>query len=336
MVKIGVIGYGYWGPNLVRNFFLHDEVIVKTVADLRADKLALLKKIYPSVTVTTNYLDILQDNKIDAVAIATPVKTHYRLAKEAIQAGKHVLIEKPMTDSFIEGQKLVDLALKKKKVLMVDHTFIYTSAVRKIKNLIEKGEIGKMKYFDSIRTNLGIFQEDINVLWDLASHDLSILQFLHSEKPHSVQAVAASHTRNAIENIGFLILKYKSGLIAHFDASWSTPVKIRMTIIGGDRKMIVYNDVEPTEKVKVYSTGFYEKKDVDKLRVLIQYREGDIYVPKVESVEALEYMTGDFIKSIKSGHEPLSNWKLGLEVVKILTLSDKSLKKGGKEVKYNE
>jgi predicted dehydrogenase len=332
MIKIGIIGYGYWGPNLVRNFFNLNSCAVSEVADTRVERLKLLKKNYPSIKITTDVNDIFDDKSIDAVVIAVPISSHFKLAKRALEKGKHVLVEKPMTSSLKNSLILIDLAKKKKKVLMVDHTFLYTDAVQKIKKFIDNGELGKINYFDSTRINLGLFQKDVNVLWDLAAHDVSILLYLISEKPQTVLATGVSHTKNKIENIAFMTLKYKSGLIAHFDCSWSSPVKVRQTLIGGSKKMIVYNDVEPSEKIKIYDSGSQLKKN--KSDVLIDYRTGDIQIPKIELKEGLSSMAADFLNAVKTGKKPISDSQLGLEVVKILTLADWSMKQGGKPVKY--
>jgi predicted dehydrogenase len=334
MIKIGVIGYGYWGPNLVRNFFENNSFEIKTVVDLSTDRLANLKKHYPSICTTTDHNDIFKDKEIDAVIIATPISTHYKLTKKALDCDKHVLVEKPLAHSYKEAIELVELARKRKKILMVDHTFLYTDAVQKIKSLIDKGEIGKVNYFDSTRTNLGLFQTDANVIWDLAAHDVSILTYLISEKPESIQASGVSHTKNGIENISFITVKYSSGLLAHFNSSWSSPVKIRRILIGATKKMIVYDDIEPTEKIKVYDSGYKFINDNDKKRISIDYRIGDIYIPKVELKEALSNLAADFLKAINTEHKPISSGTLGLQVVKILSLADQSMKKGGKPMKY--
>ena len=302
------------------------------VADTRFERLNLLKKNYPSIKTTTDVNAIFDDKSIDAVVIAVPISSHFKLAKKALEQGKHVLVEKPMTASLKNSQALVDLAKKKKRILMVDHTFLYTDAVQKIKKAIGKGEIGRVKYFDSTRINLGLFQKDVNVLWDLAAHDISILLYLISEKPQTVSATGVSHTKNKIENIAFMTLKYKLGFIAHFDCSWSSPVKVRQTLIGGSKKMIIYNDLEPTEKIKIYDSGYQLKKN--KSEILVDYRIGDIQIPKIDLKEGLSSMASDFIYSIKTGKKPISNSQLGLEVVKILTLADQSMKLNGRPVKY--
>ena len=335
MIKIAIIGYGYWGKNLVRNFFGLPNCTLQVVADTDINRLTPLRQLYPSVEITQDINSIFNNPKIDAVVIATPVFTHYMLAKQALLAGKHVLVEKPMTSSVSEAEELIELALKKGKQLMLDHTFLYTGAVERIKQILEKGEVGKINYIDSTRINLGLFQPDINVLWDLAPHDVSICFHLVKDIPFSVQASGISHTKNGIENIAYLTLNYQSNLIAHFNCSWSSPVKIRQMLIGGDKKMIVYNDMEPTEKVKMYDTGFDVKSDEDINKIRVDYRIGDIYIPKLQTREALAGMAADFVSCILNETEPVSNWKIGLMVVKILEAASQSMHARGKEIKLN-
>ena len=335
MINVGIIGYGYWGPNLVRNFFGQKDCVIKSVADARPNRLELLAKAYPSVQGVLNADDILNDPAIDAVVIATPVFTHFPLAQKALQNGKHVLLEKPMASSVQECNILIGLATQKNLLLMVDHTFLYTGAVEKIKELIDTNALGNVKYLDSTRINLGLFQPDINVLWDLAPHDLSILRYLHDEKPYSVNATGISHTHNGIENIAFMTINYQSGFIAHLNCSWSSPVKVRMMLIGGDQKMIIYNDVEPTEKIKVYDTGYELKSDEDKNKILVDYRVGDIYVPKVNNKEALAQVASDFIGGILEKRTPRSSHHIGLDIVKMLEASEQSIKNKGAEVKIS-
>jgi predicted dehydrogenase len=334
-MNIAIIGFGYWGPNLVRNFNAVNECKVKYVCDFRAERLALVNKQYPSVTTTNNVEDALNDTSVDAVVIATPVFTHFSLAQKALLKGKHVLIEKPMTSTSAEALELQQLAQKMNKLLMVDHTFLYTGAVQKMKQLITSGQIGNIKYFDSTRINLGLFQPDINVLWDLAPHDISILNYLISDTPYSVNATGVSHTHNAIENIAYLTVNYKSGFIAHFNCSWTSPVKIRTMLIGGDEKMLVFNDLEPTEKIRIYDTGYAHKTDEEKIRVLVDYRIGDVFIPKVDSKEALFGMASDFVNSIKENKKPVSDFESGLNVIRILEASQQSIKQNGKEIILN-
>ncbi len=332
-INVGVIGYGYWGPNIVRNFFAASACTVKSVADGRQERLNQLARIFPSIQGVKDAEDIINNKEIDAVVIATPVFTHYALAKRALQNGKHVLIEKPMTSSVAEADDLIELATQKGLTLMADHTFLYTGAVEKMKELIDTEVIGKPLYFDSARINLGLFQPDVNVLWDLAPHDISILTYLVSEMPESINATGISHTRNKVENIAYLTVNYNSDFIAHFNCSWSSPVKVRQTLIGGDKKMILYNDLEPSEKVRVYDTGYDHKTEEDKTRIMVDYRTGDVFIPKLSSREALAGVADDFIKSILNKKEPLANAHLGRKVVKILEASQESIKHNGKEVK---
>jgi predicted dehydrogenase len=332
MLTIAIIGYGYWGPNLLRNFSSLENVKVHSVADLRADRLELVKKNYPTIHTTTDIESIFNYEEISAIIIATPVHTHFALSKKALQFGKHVLVEKPISMTSVEAKELIDLAKSMNKHLMVDHTFLYTGAVKKIKQVIEQGEIGNIRYFDSTRINLGLFQPDINVLWDLAAHDLSILLYLLKDRPVSVNATGISHTKNGIENIAYLTLNFNSDLIAHFNCSWSSPVKIRQTLIGGDKKMIVYNDMEPTEKIKIYNTGYSHRTDEERTKILVDYRVSDIYIPQLELKEALLSMSEDFIKTITQNTAPVSDQYLSLEIIKILEASQQSIKNNGKEV----
>jgi predicted dehydrogenase len=332
-ITIGVIGYGYWGPNIVRNFFSIDHCRIKSVADERSERLAILAKNFPSISGVNNAEDIINDTAINAVVIATPVFTHFELAKKALEKGKHVLIEKPLASTVAESEELINLAEQKGLTLMVDHTFLYTGAVQKMKELIDSGVVGTPRYFDSSRINLGLFQSDVNVLWDLAAHDISILIYLIKDIPESINATGISHTHNHVENIAYMTVNYNSDFIAHINCSWTSPVKVRQTLIGGDKKMILYNDIEPSEKVRVYDTGFYHTTDEDKKKILVDYRIGDIYIPKLSAEEALTGVANDFIQSILQKKEPLSNAQLGIGVVKILEASQQSIKNKGKEVK---
>jgi predicted dehydrogenase len=332
MVNVAIIGYGYWGPNLVRNFLSSDSSRVTMVADARQERLDLVTRPYPSIKTTQQPADVFKSSEVDAVVIATPVFSHFDLAQQALKAGKHVLIEKPMTSSVKEADDLIKLAKEKKKALMVDHTFLYTGSVKKMKELIEQDVIGKVNYFDSVRINLGLFQPDINVLWDLAPHDLSILRYLIQEEPYSVNATGVSHTNNGIENVAYMTVNYKSGIIAHFTCSWSSPVKIRMMLVGGDKKMIVFNDIEPSEKIKIYDTGYSVRTDLEKQRILVDYRVGDVHIPKVEMQEALQGVARDFISAIVNDTTPVSDYKMGREVVKLLEAAQHSIKNRGKEV----
>lgn len=332
MVNVGIIGYGYWGKNLTRNFSIQEKGKLSMLADGEAKNLDLFKKNYPSVKTTLSAKDLINSPDIDAVVIATPVSSHFELAFLALSAGKHVLVEKPMTATPEESEKLIHLAAQKNLVLMVDHTFLYTGAVMKMKALIHDGIIGKPLYFDSIRINLGLFQPDVNVLWDLAPHDISILTHLIHENPVSVNATGTSHTGNGIENVAYMTVNYPNDFIAHFNCSWSSPVKVRHTLIGGDKKMMVYNDLEPSEKIRIYDTGYKHNTDEELNQIRVDYRVGDIYIPKLSGKEALYGVAEDFISSILENREPLANGKHGLEVVKILSAAQESIKNKGKEV----
>ena len=332
MIKIGIIGFGYWGPNLVRNFSNQKDGVVTKIAESRTDRHLHISKLYPSLKIVADSNELIHDKDVDAVVIATPVFSHFNLAKEALLAGKHVLLEKPMTASVDESKELIDLAKSKNLVLMVDHTFLYTGAVKKMKDLIDDNQLGKLQYFDSTRINLGLFQPDVNVLWDLAPHDISILNFLVNKKPYSVNATGVSHTNNGIENVAYLTVNYEDDFIAHFNCSWTSPVKVRSTLIGGDQKMLVYNDLEPSEKIRIYDTGYLHSSDEEKNRIMVDYRTGDVFIPKISSQEALFGVAYDFIDCIIHSKEPLANAELGLEVVKVLEASQQSIKNKGKEI----
>ena len=331
-MNIAIIGYGYWGPNLLRNFSQVNNCKVKKVSDFRSDRLVIVSKTYPGIKVSTDPDDILLSKEIDAVVIATPVFTHFSLAKKALENGKHVLLEKPMTSTIKEAEELMNLAKQKGLLLMVDHTFLYTGAVMKMKQIINEKSIGEIQYFDSSRINLGLFQIDVNVLWDLAPHDISILLHLINKIPYSVNATGISHTKNGIENVAYLTINYSENFIAHFSCSWTSPVKLRTMLIGGDKKMLVFNDLEPSEKIRIYDTGYNYKTDEEKNRLMVDYRTGDVYIPKLESKEALFGMASDFINSIINKTEPLSNAQLGLDVIQILEASQQSIKNKGKEI----
>lgn len=331
-IQIGLIGLGYWGPNLIRNFFSTKRCKLIAIADLQVDKLEKFKTIYPGIETYIDAETLIKNKNIDAIVVATPVFSHFPLAKAALENDKHVLIEKPMASSVQEAETLIELALKKNKILMVDHTFLYTGAVQKIKELIDNDVIGKLKYIDSTRINLGLFQPDINVLWDLAPHDISILNYICNEKPVAVHATGICHTNNGMENIAYLTLKYQNDLIAHFNCSWTSPVKIRKFLIGGDKKMILYDDMEPTEKVKLYDTGYEHKSEEDRRRILVDYRTGDIFVPKLSTSEALIGVANDFVNSIIEHTSPISDAILGLNVVKVLEAAQKSIKQKGVEI----
>lgn len=336
MVKVALIGYGYWGVNLLRNLATIKQSEVAMVCDSREERLKVINETYPRVSTTTSFEDVINNNQVEAIVIATPTFSHYELAKKALQAGKHVLVEKPLTATTEQAEELIQLATTKGLQLMVDHTFLYSGAVEYMKELVESGGIGTLKYFDSTRINLGLLQPDVNVLWDLAPHDISILSFLQQEQPISVNATGVSHTGNGIENIAYMTLNYKSGFIAHFNCSWTSPVKLRTTLIGGDKKMIVYDDINPTEKVRIYDTGYECKTLEDRTKIYVDYRVGDISIPKVSTHEPLRRMLEDFLSCIENGNTPVSSWEVGLRTVRILEAAQQSIKQNGKLILINQ
>ncbi|HQV30536.1 MAG TPA: Gfo/Idh/MocA family oxidoreductase [Calditrichia bacterium] len=333
-LNIGVIGVGYWGPNLVRNFTANQRTHVLGVSDLNPERLAFIAARFPGVETTEDYRDLINNPKIDAVAICTPVFTHFEIAKAALEAGKHVLVEKPMTSTSSQGEHLMDLATQKNLVLMVDHTFLFTGAVRKIKEIVDSGELGDLYYFDSTRVNLGLFQHDINVIWDLAPHDISIMEYLINARAEAVVTTGADHVGNGIEDVAYLTVYYPGNVIAHINVNWLSPVKIRQTLIGGTRRMVVWDDNSPSEKIKVYDKGIEVLQTKEKLyETLIQYRTGDMYCPKVPQLEALMMEVDHFADCIEKGEKCLSGGDLGLKVVRILEASEKSIKQRGKEIR---
>ena len=335
MIKLGVIGFGYWGPNIVRNFFNNQEKTVVKICDFSADRLVFANTTYPTIPTTTDPMEILHDPMIDAVAIITPVFTHYDLAKEALLNGKHVFIEKPFTSTSRQAEELIELAAQKKLLLMVDHTFLFTGAVTKMKELVENGSLGNLYYYDSVRVNLGLFQHDINVIWDLAPHDISIMNYLvPGLKPVSVNATGACHVGTGLEDVAYLFVKYENDFIAHFHSNWLSPVKIRKTLVAGDKKMLVWDDLEQDNKIKIFDSGIEVKNKEEIYKLLVQYRTGEMYTPRVENIEALKVEAEYFINCIKSNNlNPFNDGEAGLAVVKILEASDLSIKNGGKEVK---
>jgi predicted dehydrogenase len=333
VIKLGVIGYGYWGPNLVRNFSEAGTSEVVAVSDLDPKRLALVKSRYPGVEVTTDHKTLLANPDIDAIAIATPVASHFDLAMAALQAGKHVFIEKPLTESVAQGEKLVEEADRRKLLLHVDHTFNYTGAVRKIRELVASGDLGDLLYYDSVRVNLGLFQHDVNVIWDLAVHDLSIMDFVFPLKPLAVSATGISHVPGKPANIAFLTLFLENNAIAHLNVNWLAPVKIRRTLIGGSRKMIEFDDLQPSEKIKVYDKGITLTGDKENLyKTLIGYRTGDMWAPQLEITEALREEAQHFVRCIEAGEQSISDGQAGLRVVRILEAATSSLNGQGQPV----
>jgi len=331
MVRIGVIGYGYWGPNVVRNFHTLNDARVAVVCDKRSESLKRAKQAFPDVEVTTDISRVVMSPDVDAVAVVTPVWTHFDLAKAALENGKHVFVEKPFTSTAEQAEELVDLGSKKNLRIMVDHTFLFTGAVKKIRQLIDGDELGKLYYYDSTRVNLGLFQHDVNVIWDLAPHDLSIMDYLIRDEPKAIIATGESHL-NTHEDLAYITVYFESNMIAHINVNWLSPVKVRTTLIGGEKKMVVWNDVEADEKVKVYDKGVQITARQGVYDLLVSYRSGDMWAPKVEQTEALRAECQYFIDCVKDGKEPFNDGYSGLKVVKMLEAADKSIKAKGRMV----
>lgn len=336
MIKFAVIGYGYWGPNLVRNIADNPNAELTAICDLSADQLTKAANRYPGVLATASVKDVINNPAIDAIAIATPVSTHFELAMAALEAGKHVLIEKPMTQTTEEATQLIEIAERKGLTLLVDHTFIYTEAVRAIRDLIQRDELGEIYYYDSIRVNLGLFQHDVNVIWDLAVHDFSILDYVLDKKAVAVSVTGLSHIPNSPENVAYISLFFENNTIAHVNVNWLAPVKIRQTLVGGSKKMILYNELEQSEKIKVYDKGVspVEAKD-DIYQMLVGYRSGDMWSPALPAREALNTEIDHFIECINTGAAPLTDGRMGLRVVEMLQASTQSMHEKGRPVELN-
>lgn len=334
MINIGVIGVGYWGPNLIRNFVANPDTNMRICCDLKDERLKYINSLYPAVTVTKNYLDIINNPGVDLIAVCTPVLTHYEVAKAALNAGKHVLIEKPMTATSRQAEELINLAERKNLRIFVDHTFIFTGAVRKIKEYIQKGELGEVYYFDSVRINLGLFQHDVNVLWDLAPHDVSIMHHLLANKPEYVVANGAAHFNSGLEDVAYLTVYFPNNLIAHIHTNWLSPVKIRQTLIAGSKKMVVWDDNQPSEKVRIYDKGVEMIQTPDQVyNLLVQYRTGDMFCPKIDGMEALTAEINHIVECLQQNKSAIADGKAGWIVVKILEAAQESIKNRGKEVK---
>ncbi len=334
MVNVGVIGIGYWGPNMVRNFVANPKTNVLYCSDLRKERLNFVTSLYPKVKTTADYNEIIKDPAVDAVVICTPVFTHYEIARNALKSEKHVLIEKPMTSTTAEAEELINLAEQKNLKIMVDHTFLYTGAVIKIKDLIDSGKVGNLYYFNSVRVNLGLFQHDVNVIWDLAPHDISIMDFVIPHHAEAVVATGADHVGNGLEDVAYLTVYYPDNIISHIHVNWLSPVKIRQTLIGGTKKMVVWDDNDPSEKIKIYDKGIEVIKTADQVYdTLIQYRTGDMHCPKVPQTEALALEVDEFAECILNDAKSISDGQLGYDVVQILEASEKSIKNRGMEVK---
>jgi predicted dehydrogenase len=328
MLKFGVIGYGYWGPNIVRNLASLDGSKVVAVCDSSPAAQARARKAYPGTTVTADSSELTSSPEINAIAVVTPVWTHYELAKAALQNGKHIFVEKPFTSNVAQAEELINLAARKNLQIMVDHTFLFTGAVRKIRELLQQGTLGKLYYYDSTRVNLGLFQHDVNVLWDLAPHDLSIMDYLLEKSPEAVVTTGQTHL-NGVEDVAFMTLYFPNKIIAHINVNWLSPVKVRTTLIGGEKKMLVWNDLEADEKIRVYDKGVTINTQEGLYDLLVSYRSGDMWAPQIEQVEALRRELGYFVECISSNQSPFNDGAAGLRVVKMLQAGSESLSRRG-------
>ncbi|MGB8540605.1 MAG: Gfo/Idh/MocA family oxidoreductase [Candidatus Acidiferrales bacterium] len=328
VLKVGVIGYGYWGPNIVRNFHGQERSRVVAVCDKSPKSLQRVRMAFPDMPTTSDFGELLTSPEIDAVAVVTPVWTHFELAKTALENGKHVFVEKPFTCTTAQAEELIELADRKHLKIMVDHTFLFTGTVKRMKELIDDGTLGELYYYDSTRVNLGLFQHDVNVLWDLAPHDLSIMDYLIKEKPEAVVATGERHL-NGVADIAFMTLYYPNNMIGHINVNWLSPVKVRTTLIGGEKKMMVWNDLEADEKLKVYDKGVQMNGD-GVYQLLVSYRSGDMWAPRVEQVEALKMEAAYFVDCIMNDKTPFNDGVAGLHVVRMLEAADQSLQQKGK------
>jgi predicted dehydrogenase len=331
MIRIGVIGYGYWGPNVVRNLRGLDGCRVSAVCDQSPAALKRIKQAHPDLPVTTQSSELLESPEIDAIAVVTPVYAHFKLAKAALENGKHVFVEKPFTSTVQQAEELIELAERKNLKIMVDHTFLFTGAVRKIRELVDDGVLGSLYYYDSTRVNLGLFQHDVSVVWDLAPHDLSIMSFLIPEEPEAVIATGQAHLNGHVD-VAFLTVYFPGNTIAHINVNWLSPVKVRTTLIGGEKKMLVWNDLEADEKIKIYDKGVQMSNGQGLYELMVSYRSGDMWAPRIEQAEALRVELGYFIDSIVENRTPINDGVAGLRVVKLLEAADRSLAQRGRAV----
>ena len=327
-MKFGVIGYGYWGPNIVRNLMSLEGSHVIAIAEISPAARLRAQKAYPGVLVTANAMDVITSTEIDAIAVVSPVWTHYELTKAALENGKHVFVEKPFTSTGAQGESLINLAEQKNLKIMVDHTFLFTGAVKKIRQLLDEGALGNLYYYDSTRVNLGLFQHDVNVLWDLAPHGLSIMDYLIKGNPEAVVATGQGHL-NGHEDVAFMTLYFPEKVIAHINVNWLSPVKVRTTLIGGEKRMVVWNDLEADEKVKVYDKGVKISSREGVYELLVSYRSGDMWSPQLEQGEALRQELSYFVDCVSTGQEPFNNGSAGLRVVRMLETASESLNKKG-------
>lgn len=332
-VSVALVGFGYWGPNLARNFNVCSQTTLSSICEFNEKRQKEAARLFPQAKVTSDFNQLLSDKSIDAIAVATPVSTHFELCKQILESGKHVWVEKPMTFSLDQARELERISKEKKLVCMVDHTFLFTGAVKKLKQLISSGELGDLYYYDSVRSNLGLFQHDVNVIYDLAPHEFSILAYLIPEDPISVQAMGSSHAGNDLENLAYIHIEYPGHKIAHFHLSWLAPVKLRRTVIGGNKKMVLYDDIEATEKIKIYDKGIMvHRGEGEESKFKIDYRLGDMIAPKLEQTEALAKAVEHFSEVIKNGSAPITGAELGVKVMRMIEAAQLSIKENGRRV----
>jgi predicted dehydrogenase len=332
MIRVGIIGYGYWGPQIARNFQAAEDCELAAICDKNPATHARIHRAHPSVDVTCDASQIITSPDIDAIAVITPVWTHFELAKAALQNGKHVFVEKPFTATVAQAEELIELAARKNLQIMVDHTFLFTGAVKKIRELIDSNTLGKLYYYDSTRVNLGLFQHDVNVIWDLAPHDLSIMDHLIAAKPSCIVATGQCHL-NGHQDVAYITVYFNDNMIAHFNVNWLSPVKVRTTLLGGEKKMVVWNDLEADEKIKIYDKGVEIKGGQGVYDLLVSYRSGDMWAPRVEQAEALASEVRYFIKCVQKNEAPFNDGVSGLRVVRLLEAADRSLADGGAAVR---
>ncbi len=336
MITVAVIGCGYWGPNLLRNFTQFPKVRVKTACDLNKERLRHIAQLYPSVNTVTDMDEIANDPEVDAVVVATPVTTHHPIAMKMFEAGKHVLVEKPMASSIAEAEELTETAAERGLVLMTGYTSVFTAAVNKMKDLISSGELGHVYYISTTRVNLGLFQEDINVVWDLAPHDVSILNYILGSEPETVSATGQAYIQTGIEDVAFIHLRYPGDILAHTHVSWLNPDKIRRTVVVGSKKMLVYDDVSTQEKIRVYDKGVTVQPHYDTFgEFQLSYRFGDIYSPRLDDSEPLKNECQHFIQCIRKNETPRADGMAGLAVVRVMERACESILRDGEMLPFN-
>lgn len=335
MLRVGLVGYGYWGPNLARNFDSNPSFRLTRIADLSERRRALAAETLRGVETVTDEREVTEAADIDVAVIATPVFTHYDLTRKALLHGKHVWVEKPMTSTSQQAKELIEIAESKALTLLVDHTFLFTGAVQEMKRLVDSQELGELYYYDSVRINLGLFQHDVNVIWDLAPHDLSVMDYLLGPKARAIAATGSGHFNTGLEDVAYVTVYYDDNLIAHFHLNWLSPVKLRRTVVGGSKRMLVWDDLNPEERLKIYNKGMEVTSREGVYRVLATPRIGEMYAPVVPATEALKVQVAYFAQCIEKGERPHNDGMAGLRIVRMLEATDHSLKKGGQPVELD-